>query len=139
MLGGVRSTPTDSKISGSGACIMRYFFVSLILALSSTVALAQSTGSQGYFQIHNDTGNNILIGFYTNDGSGWSSNWLSEEIGPNGSVAVEFIADTGSCDQLFQAGWLGDDNATEILDEPFSIDICEASNVYLGDNDITFD
>ena len=31
------------------------------------------------------------------------------------------------------------DGGGEVLDEPISIDICEASNVYLEDNDISFD
>ena len=48
---------------------------SLGLAIASA-ASAQGTGSEGYFQIYNDTSNNVVIGFYTNDGSGWSDNWL---------------------------------------------------------------
>lgn len=119
---------------------MRIISLAFILILGTLPgAFAQSTGSEGYFRIHNNTGGNLLIGFYTNDGSGWSDNWLDDDIGPNGSLDVEFIAESGSCDQLFQAGWLGDDDQSEILDEPFRIDICQASNVYLGDNDITFD
>ncbi len=114
------------------------FTLSLLLATSGIVS-AQSTGSEGNFTIFNDTSNNILVGFYTNDGSGWSDNWLTEPIAPNESMAAEFYADSGACDQTFQAGWLGADEESEILDEPFDIDICDASNVYLGDNDITYD
>lgn len=101
--------------------------------------MAQGTGSEGYFDVHNDTGSNVLIGFYTNDGSGWSANWLEGELVPATVVTVEFLAETGSCEQVFRAGWLGEDGASEVLDEPFTIDICEASNVYLGDNEIVFD
>jgi hypothetical protein len=39
---------------------------------------------------------------------------------------------------VLQVGWLGDDDS-EVLDDPISIDICDASNVYLGDNEITYD
>ncbi len=52
---------------------MKTMFLAAALALSAGgAALAAGTGSQGYFQLYNDTSNNILIGFYTNDGSGWS-------------------------------------------------------------------
>ena len=36
--------------------------------------------------------------------------------------------------------WLGGDgDGEEVIDEPNSIDICYASNVYLNDNKIYFD
>ena len=104
----------------------------------SIFVVAQSTGSQGEFTIFNQTDNNIVVGFYTNGGSGWSNNWLSEELAPGQSASAAFLGDTGNCDQLLQVGWLGADNS-EILDEPISIDICEASNIHLADNEIYFD
>ncbi|MEM5585424.1 hypothetical protein WNZ15_23410 [Roseibium sp. AS2] len=108
------------------------------LAAGSLPALSQGTGSEGYFQIHNNTDNNILVGFYTDDGSGWSDNWLSDALAPGEAATANFIADTGNCDQIFQLGWLGE-NDTEVLDEPISIDICAASNVYMDDNEIYYD
>lgn len=107
--------------------------------LLSQTALSQGTGSEGYFQLHNNTSNNILIGFYTNDGSGWSANWIEGvQIMPGENGRAEFTADTGACDQLFAAGWLGQDGG-EVIDDEISINICEASNVYLEDNEIYFD
>lgn len=111
--------------------------VGVALALSCGVA-AGGTGAEGYFQIYNNTDNNVVVGFYTNDGSGWSSNWLSEPIMPEQSARAEFTADTGACAQTFRVGWLGEGDA-EVLDEPIDIDICEASNVYLDDNEIYYD
>lgn len=110
----------------------------LAMLASATVALAQGTGSQGYFQLYNNTEDNVVVGFYTNDGSGWSENWLSGPLGPGESVQAQFHADTGNCAQTFQVGWLGDDDG-EVLDDPIDIDICEASNVYMDDNEIYFD
>ncbi len=102
-------------------------------------ALAQGTGSEGYFEIYNNTTNNIVISFYTNDGSGWSNNWLDGvDIVPGQSATATFHADTGACDQVFAVGWLGNGD-TEIIDDPISIDICAASNVYLDDNEIYYD
>jgi hypothetical protein len=108
------------------------------MALGTCAAYAAGTGSEGYFQIYNNTEGNVAVGFYTNDGSGWSENWLAEELGPGVSARAEFDADTGNCDQTLQIGWLGE-NGDEVLDEPISIDICDASNVYLEDNEIYYD
>jgi len=106
--------------------------------LLSTALFAASTGSEGVFTIHNNSKKNIVVGFYTNDGSGWSDNWLSERLNPNENVEAKFEAKTGSCDQKLQVGWLGQDDG-EVLDEVISIDICKASNVYLEDNEIYYD
>jgi hypothetical protein len=110
--------------------------LSLLLAVTAGPSFAQS-GSGGEFTIYNNTDNNIVIGFYTNDGDGWSSNWLSEDLEPDQEAYASFYAD-GTCDQLFQVGWLGQ-NDSEVLDEPISIDVCDASNIYLDDNEIYYD
>ena len=112
--------------------------IAAALLLSATAANAQSTGSEGYFNIYNNTPSNVVVGFYTNDGSGWSNNWLDDALAPGESAEAEFTADTGACDQVLQVGWLGADS-TEVMDEPISINICEASNVYLEDNAIYYD
>ena len=109
------------------------------LAAVGISAQAQGTGSEGYFTLYNDTANNIVVSFYTNDGSGWSENWLTTDaLAPGESAEAEFYADSGSCDQLFAVGWLGADGG-EVIDDPISIDICDASNVYLNDNEIYYD
>ncbi|WP_420409560.1 hypothetical protein [Hoeflea sp.] len=108
-----------------------------LLTLTGTV-LAQGTGQEGIFAIHNDTEANVLTGFYTNDGSGWSDNWLDGDLDPGEVATAEFSDETGYCEQTFQAGWLDQDGG-EVLDDPIDIDICEASNVYIGDNEIFFD
>jgi len=108
------------------------------LSMFSSIALAQGSGAGGAFSIHNDTIDGTVVGFYTNDGSGWSDNWLSEDLGPNAKIDVEFTAQTGSCAQTLQVGWLAEDD-TELLADPVSIDICEATTVYLEDDGISFD
>lgn len=108
----------------------------LVLGVSSST-LAQ-TGQYGYFYVHNNTTNNIVISLYTSDGGAWSSNWLSEAMYPGQIAQAGFLADSGLCQQYITVGWLGEGN-TEVLDDPISIDICQASNVYLDDNEIYFD
>lgn len=117
---------------------MKKAIVAAAFVMTTVAAAFAQSGSEGVFNIHNDTESNVLVGFYTNDGSGWSANWLSEDLDPGFMASAEFTAETGSCEQTFQAGWLGE-NGGEVMDEPHSIDICEASNVYLGDNEILFD
>lgn len=106
------------------------------LAVSSA-AFSQS-GNEGKFTIHNKTDSNTVVGFYTNDGSGWSTNWLSEQLTPGQEAGAAFDAQSGACDQTLRVGWLGQSGG-EVLDEPISIDICAASNVYVADNEIFFD
>ena len=112
----------------------------VLITMGTAPVLAQGTGSEGYFELYNNTEGNVVISFYTSDGETWSENWLGDdtEIMPGQSGTAEFFADTGACDQFFQVGWLGQDG-TEVLDEVISIDICEASNVYLDDNEIYYD
>lgn len=121
------------KIVKQSLAIAGVFAASLL----GTAAFAQS-GTGGAFSIYNDTAGNVVVGFYTNDGNGWSTNWLADHMAPGQSASAEFFAETGACDQLFQVGWLGSDGS-EVMDEPISIDICQATNVYLGDNEIKFD
>jgi hypothetical protein len=116
----------------------------VLVALTAMVATgvlpagAASTGASGVFTIHNSTSEHTVTGFYTNDGTGWSTNWLSEQIEAGDTAEARFQENTGPCNQTFQVGWLGEDG-DEILDEPIDIDICEASNVYLEDNDMSYD
>ncbi|MFT6912852.1 MAG: hypothetical protein ACJAQW_001457 [Paracoccaceae bacterium] len=122
---------------------MDFFKVAaLAFAISAGLApvggFAQTTGSSGEFTIYNDTSIHTLTGFYTNDGDGWSANWISVSLAPGEAAVAGFYADTGACDQDFMAGWLSE-SGDEVLDEPHYIDICEASNVYLMDNNVEFD
>ncbi len=119
----------------------RFTVASILIGASmvlSTAAMSQSTGNEGKFTIHNQTDNNVVVGFYTNDGSGWSTNWLSEQLTPGQQANAQFDAETGACDQTFKVGWLSNTGG-EVLDDPISINICTASNVYVADNEMYYD
>ncbi len=51
---------------------------------------------------------------------------------------MKFIEDGGKCNQLLRVGWLGKSGG-EVKDDPIKINFCKATNVYLGDNEVTFD
>lgn len=110
----------------------------MLLTVTLSISAAAQTGAEGYFGIYNNTTNNVVVGFYTNDGGGWSRNWLYDDIEPGEAAEAEFDASSGSCDQLIRVGWLSD-NGGEVRDEPISIDICDASNIYVDDNEIYYD
>ncbi|MEP2979171.1 MAG: hypothetical protein ABJO86_06785 [Lentilitoribacter sp.] len=74
----------------------------------ATTPAHAGTGAEGYFTIYNNTDNNVVVGFYTSDGSSWSGNWLADDGG-------------------------------KTIDNPINIDMCDASNVYLDDNEIYYD
>jgi len=122
---------------------MKYINTSAALLFVASVAATDAlagTGADGVFTIYNYTENNVVSGFYTSEdeGESWSSNWLSIQIRPGESAEAKFHANSGPCDQVLQVGWVGDGGG-EVFDDPISIDICEASNVYLEDNDVSFD
>ena len=51
---------------------------------------------------------------------------------------MEFSKPGRKCRQQIRVGWLGKSGG-EVKDDPINIDICDASNVYLHDNKITYD
>lgn len=118
----------------------RSFAAIALAAALSTSALAQS-GAGGEFTVHNITEGNIVNNFYTSeDAENWSESWMDAEtvLRPGESMTATFFADTGPCQQYFVVAWMGA-NGTEVQDDVTSIDICAATNVYLGDNEIFFD
>ena len=111
----------------------------LCLGVLAGPGLAQ-TGAQGVFTIHNDTEKNVIVGFYVStDAQTFSDNWLSDPLMPGEMAEAQFFAQSGACINYFAVGWLGADLESEVVDDPIEIDICEATNVYLGDNEIFFD
>ena len=110
----------------------KFLGLALAACLASSVVTAAPTGKSGEFTIHNDTNSNTVVGFYTNDGTGWSTNWLSRSVAPGDTSKLEFTKDGALCQQRLIVGWKGK-NGGEVKDEPIRIDFCKASNVYLHD------
>ncbi|MBP0483600.1 hypothetical protein [Sagittula salina] len=110
-----------------------------IVGFAALPALAQ-TGAAGEFTVVNDTDDNLITGFYTSeDGETFSDNWLAAPLGPGEAAGATFHADSGACTQYFVVGWAADDGISEVEDDVTEIDICDASVVYLGDNEISYE
>ena len=125
------------KIGHLGAAFSVATFLACACGFSAS-ALAAGTGKNGEFTILNETRGNTVVGFYTNDGGGWSKNWLSSNLKPGDKRGMKFTKPGGKCKQTLRVGWLGKSGG-EVKDDPINIDICDASNVYLRDNKVTYD
>jgi len=110
--------------------------VLLSIAFLAGGTMNVSANDWGKFMIHNQS-NYIIVGFYTNEGDGWSSNWLEEQVSAGESAEMQFTHQ-GPCQVQFRVGWLTTNN-DETVGEPWNIDICEAHNVYFDDNKASYD
>lgn len=110
-------------------------FVCFSVLIFSGAAFAQGSGQWGAFTLHNNSEYTIAA-FYTNEGSGWSRNWLSEQIGPGEAIDLEFNDKSGPCEADFKVSWVGH---TSNVVEDWSGDFCQITNLYLGNTDATFD
>ena len=107
--------------------------------IATSPALAQGTGAKGYFNIYNVTVGHEIVGFYTNEGHGWTTNWLTAETLTVGEGAVaQFQPGAVTCQQTFTVGWRST-AGREIRGHPVAINICDATNVYLGIDKLSFD
>jgi len=89
------------------------------------------------FTIHNDS-DYIIASFQTNEGHGWSNNWLKgDEVHAGDSTALKFLRD-GPCKIQVRVGWRTKDGGQEVSD-PWNIDICDAKNVYFDGHKVTYD
>src|SRR5438105_4871879 len=86
------------------------------MALAATVFGASAyAGNNVSFTIHNTSGY-IISSFQTNDGDGWSTNWLGgDQVGAGESAPLEFTAD-GPCKIQLRVSWRTTDGGQEVGD-----------------------
>jgi hypothetical protein len=95
-------------------------------------------GDNVSFKVHNSS-KFIISAFQTNEGHGWSNNWLNgDQIDAGESTVLEFLHD-GPCKIQLRVSWRTTDGGQEVGD-PWNIDICKAQNVYIDNRgDVTYD
>ncbi|PSC06655.1 hypothetical protein SLNSH_02280 [Alsobacter soli] len=102
------------------------------LALPSVTAQADNLS----FTIKN-TSKYIISSFQTNEGHGWSKNWLRGEVGAGQSRSLEFLRD-GPCDIEVRVGWRTTDGG-QVIGDAWNIDICDAQTVYFDGRKVTYE
>lgn len=106
------------------------------LAFAPTMAGAEGSGAWGHFTLHNQSSSYTIDGFYTNEGDGWSSNWMSVQLAAGDSVDMEFNNKSGPCTAQFKVSWVGTGNSVV---EDWQADFCKITNLYMLDTGATFD
>ena len=98
---------------------------------------SMANGDNLSFMIHNDS-HFIISAFQSNEGHGWSTNWLhGDQVGAGKSSNLQFLHD-GPCKIQVRVSWRTTDGGQEVGD-PWNIDICKAKNVYFDGHKVTFD
>lgn len=103
-----------------------------LVTLASSSAFAESLK----FKIVNDS-DYIISSFQSNEGDGWSKNWLRGDVDGGKSVGMQFLRD-GPCDVQVRVGWRTTDGGQEKGD-PWNINICDAHTVYFDGHKVTYD
>ena len=108
------------------------------LALAATVFSVQAyAGENVAFKIHNQS-KYIISAFQTNDGDGWSNNWLDgDQVGAGEAVDLKFVQD-GPCKIQLRVAWRTTDGGQQVGD-PWDIDICDAKDVYFDGKKVTYE
>jgi len=107
------------------------------LALSATVLGANAyAGNNVEFTIHNSS-SYIISAFQTNDGDGWSNNWLGgDQVDAGEKADLKFVAD-GPCDIQLRVSWRTTDGGQQV-GEPWDINICDAKDVFFDGKKVTY-
>lgn len=114
---------------------VRNFAVAICLA--SAVFSTQAIAENLKFDIENSS-DYTISSFQSNEGDGWSDNWLGgNEVGPGEAMTLEFVKD-GPCDIEVRVGWRTTDGGQE-MGEPWQINICDAHTVYFDGEQVTYD
>ncbi|GGH11320.1 hypothetical protein GCM10007036_08280 [Alsobacter metallidurans] len=113
----------------------RLVVIAAAAALATLPGLPASAKSLT-FTVKN-TSKYIISSFQSNEGNGWSKNWIRSDIGSGQSRALEFLQD-GPCEIEVRVGWRTTDGGQQVGDA-WEIDICEAHTVYFDGRKVTFD
>ena len=107
-----------------------------IATVAVLVGVRANAGENVSFKIHNES-DYIISAFQTNDGDGWSSNWLNgSTVGAGAAEDLEFTQD-GPCEIKLRVSWRTTDGGQEVGD-PWDIDICKAKDVYFDGKKVTY-
>ena len=105
------------------------FFLTLCFAL----LIAQSAAAADYvFTLYNNTTKYTIAGFQTYENETWTS-WKNVALAPGEKQQMNWGANTGSCTVPFKIMY------EEINTEQYSVDWCKLKNIYVTDDNVTYD
>lgn len=107
-----------------------------ILALAAASAAIASwrvnAGEHWKFHIINKS-DKSAVEFRTLEGGQWSANWIAEDIEPDDRFNMEFTPTGGECSVRTQIRFADG----SLFDAP--VDYCKLTNLYLGDDGLSWD
>ncbi|MEO0370930.1 MAG: hypothetical protein AAF231_05690 [Pseudomonadota bacterium] len=101
---------------------------------------AEGTGADGHIRIFNSSPGFTITGFYTNDGHGWTRDWLGHDITltPGEGATAQFRSAPPTCHQNVRAGWLSA-SGHEFRGHPIRVNVCNVSNIYFAQEETYYD
>lgn len=110
-----------------------------LTSLGAFSAFAEGTGADGQVKIFNSSPGFTITGFYTNDGSGWTRDWLGHEtLTPGEGAVAQFRSAPPTCHQHVRAGWRSA-SGHEFRGHAIRVNICGLSNIYFAQEETYFD
>ena len=115
---------------------MKLKLIGAAVAAIGALACSSAFADNLKFKISNES-KYIISSFQTNEGKGWSKNWLDGDVDAGETMDMQFLKD-GPCAIQVRVGWRTEDGGQEV-GEPWNIDICKAHTVYFDGDKVTYD
>ncbi|WP_085937124.1 hypothetical protein [Enhydrobacter aerosaccus] len=101
-----------------------------LIVMTAPVAFADDWAD---FELHNGS-NFTIVSFTTNEGDGWSSNWLGRDrLEPGAAIEMRFSDRKGPCDVQFRV------TASDGYKYEYTGNFCRIQNLYVYDKSIKWD
>ena len=105
----------------------------LSLGLCLGVMASQTAGAADYaFTLYNNTTKYTITGFQTYENDTWTT-WKNVGMAPGEKQQMNWGANTGYCTVPFRIMY------EEINTEQYSVDWCKLKNIYVTDDNVTYD
>jgi hypothetical protein len=100
--------------------------------LAFTVLPGLATAADYKFHLYNKTTKYTIKGFQTYENEKWST-WTGVALAPGEDQNMNWGANEGSCTVPFRIVY------EEIQTEQYSVDWCKVKNIYVTDDNVTYD
>jgi hypothetical protein len=113
---------------------MRSLCAIMVAAFFGLISINSAVAGDSYkFNLHNQSSDSVITGFYTFEDGKWSKNWINFTLKPGEESEMDWGSDEGNCVVPFKVGWKGYEA------DKFSVDFCKVHNLYMKDSGFKFD